>query len=84
MLEELVKEKKRDREETEKIFSAIHEQAHWKKVEDDRARILNNLNRAEQKKKAQKKEWLYKCIEATTLIISITPIVMALLILGAK
>lgn len=82
MIEELLMQK--DQEETNKMMEKIHEQAYWRKVEDDRARILNNLNRAEQKKKAQKKEWLNKCIEATTLIISITPIVMALLILGAK
>ena len=49
MIEELVKEKHEqiDREETNKMMRAIHEQAYWKRVEDENKEILKKM---EQKK----------------------------------
>ena len=83
MIEELKKEylERINKQEEEKIFNAIHEQAYWKKVEADNKRIFNNIRKTE---KNNKKRVAPKVVEVATLLISITPILFMLFVLGAK
>ena len=63
MIEELVKEKRKqnDQEETDKIMNAIHEQAYWKRQENENKRMLKNIER--ELKKDTKKEFKARLIE---------------------
>lgn len=63
MIEELVKEKRneRDQQETDKIFRAIHEQAYWKRQENENKRMLKNIEK--ELKKDTKKEFKARLIE---------------------
>ena len=82
MIEELVKEKRkqRDQEETQKIMNAIHEQAYWKRVEQENKRILANMEKKDTKKevKHQLKEEL---ICFPLLVVSLIPIITLLVVL---
>ena len=51
MIEELRKDYKKrllkkDQEETDKIFNAIHEQAYWKRLDDENKRMMNNKKKS--------------------------------------
>ena len=63
MIEELVKEKRneRDQQETDKIFRAIHEQAYWKRQENENIRMLKNIEK--ELNKDTKKEFKARLIE---------------------
>lgn len=73
MIEELRKDYKKrlikkDQEETDKIFNAIHEQAYWKRLDDENKRILKNIEKQEQQhkleqKRAKRKEFKDRLIE---------------------
>lgn len=66
MIEELIKEKRieRDNNETDKIMEAIHTQAKWERVEEHRKGMLKKIS-----KKSKIKEVLRNEIETALLLI---------------
>ena len=54
MIEEILN--KKDQEETNKIFNAIHKQAYWKNKEIENNRMLQNIEK--ELKKDKIKEWV--------------------------
>lgn len=66
MIEELIKEKRieRDNNETDKIMEAIHTQAKWERVEEHRKGMLKKIS-----KKSKIKEVLVNEIETALLLI---------------
>lgn len=85
MIEELRKEylEKKDKQEEEKIFNAIHQQAYWNKVEADRKRILTNLERQEPKK-SKIKECIQHELEIALLLIISAPLFVMLMFVACK
>lgn len=85
MIEELVKEKRkqRDQEETQKIMNAIHEQTYWKKVELDNKRILANIDKELKKdtKKEVKHQLKEELICFPLLVASLIPTIILLIVL---
>lgn len=85
MIEELVKEKRkqRDQEETQKIMNAIHEQAYWKKVELENKRIQANIDKELKKdtKKEVKHQLKEELICFPLLVVSLIPIITLLIVL---
>ena len=85
MIEELVKEKRneRDQQETDKIFRAIHEQAYWKRQENENKRMLKNIEK--ELKKDTKKEFKARLIEDTLnfvlFVIAAIPTILLLVVL---
>ena len=85
MIEELRKEylEKKDKQEEEKIFNAIHQQAYWNKVEADRERIRYNLAKQEQKKN-KIKECIHRELEIALLLIISAPLFVMLMFVACK
>lgn len=85
MIEELKKEylKKKDQEETDKMFNAIHEQAYWKRLDDENKRMMANIDRELRKptKKDKIKEVLQHELETALLLIMSLPGIAAWLLL---
>lgn len=84
MINELRNEylEKLNREEEEKIFNAIHEQAYWKRVEEENNQIFRRIKPT--KKKSKIKEALQREMEIALLLILSAPTVLMLFILGIK
>lgn len=63
MIEELVKEKRieRDRKEEEKIFSAIHKQAYYRRLDDENKQMLKNMAKQDKKKNTDKLTEIIVC-----------------------
>lgn len=74
MIEELIKEKREqvDQEETNKIMSAIHNQAKWNTLEEGNKRMMKKLGKA-LNKKSKIKEVLRNEIETALLLIVSAP-----------
>ena len=85
MIEELRKEhlKKRDQEETNKMFNAIHEQAYWKRQEENK-RMMNNIDKELSKptKKDKIKEVLKHELEIALLMVISAPGLIAWILLS--
>lgn len=85
MIEELKKEylKKKDQEETDKMFNAIHEQAYWKRLDAENKRMMANIDRELRKptKKDKIKEVLQHELETALLLIMSLPGIAAWLLL---
>ena len=86
MIEELVKEKRneRDQQETDKIFRAIHEQAYWKRQENENKRMMANIDRELRKptKKDKIKEVLQHESEVALLLVISAPGLIAWILLS--
>ena len=86
MIEELKKEylKKRDQEETDKMFNAIHEQAYWKRQEEENKRMMANIDRELRKptKKDKIKEVLQHELEIALLLVISAPGLIAWILLS--
>lgn len=86
MIEELKKEyiKKRDQEETDKMFNAIHEQAYWKRLDDENKRMMNNIDKELRKptKKDKIKEVLKHELEIALLMVISAPGIVAWILLS--
>ena len=90
MIEELRKDYKKrlikkDQEETDKIFNAIHEQAYWKRLEAENKRMLSNMDKELNRKRAKRKELKQQLFEDTVcfvlMIIALIPTIMLLVVL---
>ena len=87
MIEELVKEKRKqmDQEETNKMMNAIHEQAYWKRLEDENKRMLSNMDKELNRKRAKRKELKQQLFEDTVcfvlMVIALIPTIMLLVVL---
>lgn len=88
MIEELRKDYKKrlikkDQEETDKIFKAIHEQAYWNRQEEENKRMMANIDRELRKptKKDKIKEVLKHELETALLLIMSLPGIAAWLLL---
>lgn len=84
MIEELVKEKRKqvDEAETNKIMNAIHNQAYWNRQEDENKRMLANMER--ELKKDTKKEFKERLINDTlnfALLIFVIPVLILLAVI---
>ena len=82
MIEELVKEKRleRDHEETNKIMNAIHKQAYWRNQDEENKRMLANMDKVLQTKRNAK----HRLIEETlnfALLISVIPVLILLAVI---
>lgn len=75
--------KRQEKQEEEKIFNAIHQQAYWNKVEADRKRILNNLDKQESKK-SKIKECIHRELEIALLLIISAPLFVMLMFVACK
>lgn len=89
MIEELRKDYKKrlikkDQEETDKIFNAIHEQAYWKRLDDENKRMMNNIERELSKptKKDKIKEVLQHELEIALLLVISAPGLIAWILLS--
>lgn len=86
MIEELIREKReeRDQEETNKIMNAIHNQAYWKKQEEENKRMMNNIERELSKptKKDKIKEVLQHELEIALLMVISAPGLAAWILLA--
>lgn len=86
MIEELKKEylKKKDQEETDKMFNAIHEQAYWNRQEEENKRMMNNIERELRKptKKDKIKEVLKHELEIALLMVISAPGIVAWILLS--
>jgi hypothetical protein len=87
MIDDLKKEREKylqrqEKQEEEKIFNAIHQQAYWNKVEADRKRILNNLDK--QDKKSKIKECIHRELEIALLLIISAPLFVMLMFVACK
>lgn len=86
MIEELVKQKRleRDQEETDKMFNAIHEQAYWKRQEEENKRMMANIDRELRKptKKDKIKEVLQHELEIALLLVISAPGLIAWILLS--
>lgn len=88
MIEELRKDYKKrlikkDQEETDKIFKAIHEQAYWNRQEENK-RMMNNIERELSKptKKDKIKEVLKHELEIALLLVISAPGLIAWILLS--
>lgn len=87
MIEELVKEKRKqmDQEETNKMMNAIHEQAYWKRLEAENKRMLSNMDKELNRKRAKRKELKQQLFEDTVcfvlMVIALIPTIMLLVVL---
>ena len=86
MIEELVKEKRleRDQQETNKMFNAIHEQAYWKRLDEENKRMMNNIDKELRKptKKDKIKEVLKHELEIALLLVISAPGLIAWILLS--
>lgn len=86
MIEELVKQKRleRDQKETDKIFKAIHEQAYWNRQEEENKRMMNNIDKELRKptKKDKIKEVLKHELEIALLMVISAPGIVAWILLS--
>ena len=89
MIEELRKDYKKrlikkDEEETDKIFKAIHEQAYWNRQEEENKRMMNNIERELSKptKKDKIKEVLKHELEIALLMVISAPGLIAWILLS--
>ena len=86
MIEELVKEKRleRDQQETNKMFNAIHEQAYWKRLDEENKRMMNNIDKELRKptKKDKIKEVLKHELEIALLMVISAPGLIAWILLS--
>ena len=89
MIEELRKDYKKklikkDQEETDKIFNAIHEQAYWKRLDDENKRMMNNIDKELSKptKKDKIKEVLQHELEIALLLVISAPGLIAWILLS--
>lgn len=86
MIEELKKEylKKKDQEETDKMFNAIHEKAHWNRQEEENKRMMANIDRELRKptKKDKIKEVLKNELEIALLMVISAPGIAAWILLS--
>lgn len=86
MIEELKKEylNKKDQEETDKMFNAIHKQAYWKRLDDENKRMMANIDRELRKptKKDKIKEVLQHELEIALLLVISAPGLIAWILLS--
>ena len=89
MIEELRKDYKKrlikkDQEETDKIFNAIHEQAYWKRLDEENKRMMNNIDKELSKptKKDKIKEVLQHELEIALLMVISAPGLVAWILLS--
>ena len=89
MIEELRKDYKKrlikkDQEETDKIFKAIHEQAYWNRQEEENKRMMANIDRELRKptKKDKIKEVLKHELEIALLLVISAPGFIAWILLS--
>ena len=89
MIEELRKDYKKrlikkDQEETDKIFNAIHEQAYWKRLDEENKRMMNNIDKELSKptKKDKIKEVLQHELEIALLLVISAPGLIAWILLS--
>lgn len=89
MIEELRKDYKKrlikkDQEETDKMFNAIHEQAYWKRQEEENKRMMANIDRELRKptKKDKIKEVLKNELEIALLMVISAPGIAAWILLS--
>ena len=89
MIEELKKDYKKrlikkDQEETDKMFNAIHEQAYWKRQEEENKRMMANIDRELRKptKKDKIKEVLQHELEIALLLVISAPGLIAWILLS--
>ena len=75
---------KKDQEETDKMFNAIHEQAYWKRQEEENKRMMANIDRELRKptKKDKIKEVLKNELEIALLMVISAPGIAAWILLS--
>lgn len=75
---------KKDQEETNKIFNAIHEQAYWNRQEEENKRMMANIDRELRKptKKDKIKEVLKNELEIALLMVISAPGIAAWILLS--
>lgn len=83
MIEELVKEKRleRDYEETNKIMNAIHKQAYWRNQDEENKRMLANMDKVLQNKKNPKNRLLEDTLNFGMFVIVAIPTILLLVVL---
>ena len=89
MIEELRKDYKKrlikkDQEETDKIFNVIHEQAYWKRLDEENKRMMNSIDKELSKptKKDKIKEVLKHELEIALLMVISAPGLVAWILLS--
>lgn len=82
MIEELVKEKRqqRDHEETNKIMNAIHKQAYWRNEEEKNKRMLANMDKVLQNKKNPKNRLIEDTLNFGLLVFIIPTLILLVVI----
>lgn len=83
MIEELVKEKRmqKDQEETNKIMNAIHKQAYWRNQDEENKRMLANMDKVLQNKKNPKNRLLEDTLNFGMFVIVAIPTILLLVVL---
>lgn len=83
MIEELVKEKRleRDQEETNKIMNAIHKQAYWRNQDEENKRMLANMDKVLQNKKNPKNRLIEDTLNFGMFVIVAIPTILLLVVL---
>lgn len=82
MIEELVKEKRmqKDQEETNKIMNAIHKQAYWRNQDEENKRMLANMDKVLQNKKNPKNRLIEDALNFGLLIFIIPTLILLVVI----